>query len=521
MAEAILARQVGHVGVERLVVLKRMLPHVATDPDFVQMFVDEARLMARLAHPNIVQVLDVGELGNTYFIALEYVRGVTLADLLDQARIEKRVLPAAIGARIVSEICAALHYAYQCPGADGKPLRVVHRDLSPQNIMVSFDGAVKLMDFGIAKAANQADRTRTGVIKGKVAYMSPEQVRGQPLDQRSDLFAAGIVLFEATTGQRMFETPNEYEMIRAIVEGRLRPPSSVVKDYPPALERLWRRATAVAPRRRFADGHAMQRALEEYLTSTAALSATLTLPEILRELFPHERDAALGHEPMGVEPAIEVANQQLPAAVGNGQRAAEFSAAATGWLTPTASLSWTKLAALGLGVALVAGAGAWLGLGPRAPIPVAVTPDPGAGSVTAPTPVSPILVAPPPTPVDAPASGSTPSARLSSDRSITPPARSPRRSLAPKPSGSPTPSRKGANNTATIEGVGLLTVTSTPWGTIMVDKKSYGETPIARVPLAIGEHEVVVTNPQTGHHVTRRVTIRLDQVTVVNLTLAP
>src|SRR5262245_18293462 len=197
MAEVFLARHLGMEGFERRVAIKRILPHLSEAEEFKSMFLDEARLAAQLTHPNIVHIYDFGRVDEYYFIGMEFVDGVDLGRLIRHAR--NRPVPFEFAARIFSDVCSGLHYAHNAVDGEGRPLGLVHRDVTPQNVLVTYDGVVKLVDFGIAKAAWQAGRTRPGVVKGKFAYMSPEQVEGRRLDGRSDVFSAGICLYELIT----------------------------------------------------------------------------------------------------------------------------------------------------------------------------------------------------------------------------------------------------------------------------------------------------------------------------------
>jgi len=204
MAEIYLARVSGLPGFEKIVVVKRILPQLATNQEFVQMFLDEARVAATLHHPNIVQMYDIGAVDGNYFISMEYLHGEDLRSIaraMRQKGQDRVPLEHALGIGV--GIAAGLHYAHEKVGFDGKPLHIVHRDITPQNIFVTYDGGVKLVDFGIAKASNRASETRYGSLKGKIPYMSPEQCRSEPLDRRSDIFSLGILLYEQTTSVRL------------------------------------------------------------------------------------------------------------------------------------------------------------------------------------------------------------------------------------------------------------------------------------------------------------------------------
>src|SRR5688500_10673044 len=226
MAEVWLARQMGIEDFRRNVVLKRILPHLAEDVEFVQMFLNEAKIAARFTHPNIAQIYDLGAEAGSYFIAMEYVHGEDLGRIMRKAWSSGQWLTKPLAVRIISLACDGLYYAHTRADEHGRPLKVVHRDVSPQNILVSFDGSVKLVDFGIAKAADQASLTKSGAIKGKFAYMSPEQASGKPLDNRSDIFALGLVLYELLTGVRPIKRETELATLQAALECKIEPPSA-------------------------------------------------------------------------------------------------------------------------------------------------------------------------------------------------------------------------------------------------------------------------------------------------------
>ncbi len=254
MGEVFLARQTGGVsGTERLVILKSLLPDLAEQEGFVDQFLDEARVAAKLNHPNIVQMFEAGLWNGMYFIAMEYIRGDNLSRIQKVARAKRVVLPVHIMVRIVRDALLGLGHAHVAHDEmTGKPLEVVHRDVSPQNIMVRVDGVTKLVDFGIAKAANKLDRTKTGVLKGKLQFMSPEQVMGEEVDARTDQFAMGVVLWELLTGQRLFQGDNEIQILRAVSQQPILPPSSVMPGLPAELEAVVMRMLERDKRKRFA-----------------------------------------------------------------------------------------------------------------------------------------------------------------------------------------------------------------------------------------------------------------------------
>jgi eukaryotic-like serine/threonine-protein kinase len=217
MAEVLLGRVRGPHGFERAVVLKRILPHLARMSSFVDMFLDEARIIARIHHPNVVQVHELGTEGGELFMAMEYLAGESVSSLVRRLATRNAKLDHALAAFIVAEACAGLHAAHELKTDDGALLHIVHRDVSPQNIFITFDGAVKVIDFGIAKSADRVARTEAGQLKGKLDFMSPEQCKSEPLDRRTDVFALGIVLYELLTQRRLFKRPSPAGTIKAIV----------------------------------------------------------------------------------------------------------------------------------------------------------------------------------------------------------------------------------------------------------------------------------------------------------------
>jgi serine/threonine protein kinase len=289
MAEVFLARQaMGGSGDGRHVVVKRILPHLAEDPEFIQMFQNEARVAAKFSHPNIAQIFDYGEENGTYFIAMEFIHGEDLGRLMRKAWSTGQWIARPLAIRIVASACEGLYYAHTRKDEEGRALKVVHRDISPQNILVSFDGSVKLVDFGIAKAADQSSMTKSGAIKGKFAYMAPEQAAGKPLDARTDVFAIGLVLYELLTGVRPLKRDSELATLQAALECAIDAPS-VVAEVPAELDDVVMRALAKAPDDRYKDARAFQMALEEFLISQRMVASSVQISELMETLFADRR----------------------------------------------------------------------------------------------------------------------------------------------------------------------------------------------------------------------------------------
>lgn len=285
MAEIWLAKQDGPAGFEKELVIKRILPHLADDEKFVGMFLDEARLAAQLTHPNIAQIFDLGEIDGSYFIAMEFIDGYDLSDIVERAVELGRAVPPAIAARIIVDACQALDYAHNFTGKDGVAIQLVHRDVSPQNILVARSGVVKLVDFGVAKAATSQHKTQTGAVKGKLSYMSPEQISGKPLDGRSDLFALGIVLYELVTAQRPFGHASELLAVTAILNEQPPSPRMLVQGVPHELENVIFGALEKDRDKRIPSARDMQLALEAVLRDSGALLSARDIGDYITDLF--------------------------------------------------------------------------------------------------------------------------------------------------------------------------------------------------------------------------------------------
>jgi serine/threonine protein kinase len=317
MAEVYLARQAGMRGFEKLVVIKRMRPELVCEEGAVESFLDEARLLAMLEHPAIVAVHEVGCVAGSYFFVMEHVDGVDLRQLLAACAARNEVLSIEDALHIAIDACAALHYAHDKHGPDGEPLGIVHRDLSPSNVLISHDGAVKVCDFGIAKVAGRGQETERGMVKGKFSYMSPEQCTSGPLDRRSDVFALGILLYEMTTGIHLFQGASAYEVMCSIVDEPVLPPSAYVRDYPIELERIVMRALDRNRAARYPSARALQTALEDFARDQKLALSSTRLASLVGRLFSQRRDTARilaegsGRRPAARRPAESAASAGL------------------------------------------------------------------------------------------------------------------------------------------------------------------------------------------------------------------
>lgn len=288
MGELFLARSEGLAGFQKLIVIKRLLPHLSqgrAGEHFVNMFLDEARLAARLNHPNVVQIYDLGQIDGLYYLAMEYVDGVDLRRYLRRGQEEAQALPLQHAVKIASFLCEALHYAHELRDESGQALNLVHRDVSPHNVLVSFDGAVKLTDFGIAKARTQVVKTQVGVLKGKLRYMSPEQAQEKTVDRRADLFALGILLYEMSSGKRPFDGVNEFDILERLVEQPQVPLGQIVADFPVPLAEIIDKALQKDPADRYQNALDLQMDLERFLIGQGQLSNATLIGQHLRARF--------------------------------------------------------------------------------------------------------------------------------------------------------------------------------------------------------------------------------------------
>lgn len=307
MAEVFLARQQGPEGFDRRVAIKRILPHLADSKDFLRMFLDEARLVASLTHPNVVHIYELGKVGDHYFLAMEYIDGVHAGTLIERGG----PLPVALVARIGADACAALNYVHNAVDSSGRPLHLVHRDISPPNLMISYDGVVKLMDFGIAKAVGQVEQTRPGIVKGKFAYMSPEQTTGETLDGRSDVFSLSLVMWELLAGRVALPRTDPVEAMTMIRDGKLPRLLDARPDVPPALAAVLEQGLEVNRGHRPSAAD-LGAALEGFIKSSPEPGTAMQLSEWVRRRFPRRSSPGEPLSPRPVEPEPEEVTDIAP-----------------------------------------------------------------------------------------------------------------------------------------------------------------------------------------------------------------
>jgi serine/threonine-protein kinase len=453
MAEIFLARLRGEAGFEKLVVLKLILPELAEDPEFVRMFLDEARLSARISHPNVCPVFDLGQADGRYFVAMEYLEGVPLMSVMRELSRARRLEPRLIAGLMV-QACEGLHHAHELRDVEGQPIGVVHRDVSPSNLFVTVDGVVKVLDFGVAKALAAAQRSASGSLKGHYAYMAPEQVQAQPLDRRADVFALGVLLFELATGKRLFRRESDLATFRAITEEPIPRVREVEPHVPAALADAVDRALQRDPARRFPTARALGEALA---AAVAPLGGALS-------------GAALSIEVSGLV-ADDLAKRRATIAgalalTGHDPQASEAptSAASPHSRPRPRALPWLAIGALALALA---GAGFYAARPSPSPLPARGWPTAGHAAPAVGGPAAQDVTT-------ASAVPTRPDPTAASARPEPLPAR-PTRSSQGQGAGTP----------------GFLTMDSQPFATVFVDGRSLGPTPLYRVPLAPGAHKIV------------------------------
>ena len=288
MAEVWRGKSFGAGGFERLVAIKRILPNIAEDEEFISMFIDEAKISVQLTHANVAQIHELGQIANNYFIAMEYIPGKDMRAIFDRGRKKSEPAPIPLVCYVIAKLCEGLDYAHRKKDGLGREMNIVHRDVSPQNVLVSYEGEVKVIDFGIAKAAGKATKTQAGILKGKFGYMSPEQIRGLPLDRRSDVFAIGVCLYEMLTGERLFVGDSDFSVLEKVRKAEVRAPSTHNVRIPEALERIVLKALAKDVEQRYQYASEVGEDLQRFLITSEAIFSRKDLVQYMKTSFAEE-----------------------------------------------------------------------------------------------------------------------------------------------------------------------------------------------------------------------------------------
>lgn len=386
MAEVFKAKSFSERGFEKLLVIKRILQHLSGNEDFVEMFIDEAKISVELTHPNVVQIYDFGKIRENYFIAMECVEGKDVKGILRKLAERRKVMPPEYAAYIAHEMCKGLDFAHKKTNLKGEPLGIVHRDISPSNILVSYHGDVKVADFGIAKAQISLYNTKDGVLKGKFEYMSPEQASGGKVTFKSDIFATGIILHEMLTGRRLFKTDSEIKTLERVKAADVPLPSSINPSVPAKLEEIAMRALSRDPDHRYTDCKELQQALLEYLYPSSPDIIRESLSHFTAEIFAGEISDERDRLEVGTRLANEMWEQEPEIDLDEDWK--EGASAGTPTIqTAPSRLPWViaVLAVLGMGLVVAVAAAVWLTRDPTpapkpSPEPVAVA-EPTTGTL--------------------------------------------------------------------------------------------------------------------------------------------
>jgi len=491
MGEIFLARERGLAGFDRQVVVKLLIPELAEQPDLVTLFIDEARIAANLTHPNIVQVYEFGQDAAGYYLAMEYVPGQNLARIAARAVKDVRgLLTRELAVHLIAEMARGLDYAHRAHDAEGRPLGIVHRDVSPHNLLLSIHGDVKLMDFGIAKSANTLHRTATGVVRGKYAYMSPEQLAGESLDAMTDVYSAGVMLWELTLMRRLWTGKDELAVIEQVRAGNVVRPREIDPAYPADLEEIVMHAIARDRERRTASAAALEADLRGWLALHGAVIDRSALGRVVTTLFPEVDHVA----PARVDADAGQATASLP------QPATVVDKPAPATSTP--SPPPRARSRLGISVVITAAAAVVAGSGYALTRQGASTTGPGSSSTPlahAPQTIDAAVVMDAQAPVDA-ADGARASTTPPQVEASTPPhgsavathpprRRPPTTTAAASPDPTPTPL---PTHTPPPPADGWLAIEIKPWGTVSVPGFATRETTPRRIKVPAGSYAVTV-----------------------------
>ena len=484
----------------RHVAIKRMLPGVAEDEELRRAFVDEARLGLRLRHPGIVETIELGEVttatGVEPYIVLELLQGRGLIDLLRATDRRKVDLPLDVIVRTVVDAARALDFAHQLVGPDGQKLGVVHRDVSPHNVFVCADGSIKLLDFGIAKMADQSHKTRTGLIKGKLAYLAPEQIRGTGVDNRCDVFALGIVLHELLVGEPLFRGGNDAETLHRVLTHDVDPPDSLRGDVPPGLAAIALRALHRDRDRRLPTAGALADAVEAVAEAENIVGTRESVRGFAKMLFPDDADEHAEDAALARRTYAHISSTSLRALGTNP------------WLTPPEGVSPRRPRSASRFAVL---AGALLVTTTAAFVTTRVLRDRDLGASASASGSAPASTAGPASATAAASSRPTPPPVALASERATP---------AAAPAAVPSPhAQKIAATKRKVAAHGSLRLAAQPWAEVTIDGRPLGTTPLRSTEVAEGPHTVVLSNHELGVVVHRKVVVRAGQesVLVVNL----
>jgi serine/threonine-protein kinase len=513
MAEVFVAKLVGASGFTKRYAIKRLLPELSADPELVQMLLDEARIASSLSHPNICQIFELGESDGRHFIAMEYLEGQTLAQLMRTARAERQPLPFEVSAHIVARAAEGLAYAHERRGDDGAPMGIVHRDVSPDNVMLTRDGQVKLLDFGIARATHRSRRTRTGLIRGKVAYMAPEHIRGEALDGRADVFALGVVLWELLAGRDLFRSQDDVQAMYAVLNGAApaRPPDA---RAPAPLWEIAERALERDPARRTPSARQLAADLDAALSRLGArvdpsrLVALAQAPAPELPAAPEQPRHPAAATPLGPRPAEPVTQREVEAERKRTRAVDAEPVRRSGRVTVIA------VAAVVVVVGALAAAARWLPHEAAPPAPeVAVVPA---------TPVSPqpvVVPEPPAAPAVEPEAPPAHEPAPPAAEPEAPPAHAPARP-APAAHTKRGPARSAharapiapaAAAEPAVGGSGRLALDTHPWTHVYLDGRLLGDTPLNEVVVPAGHLKLRAVNPELKLDKTIEVDVAPDQ----------
>ena len=550
MAEVFLAANRGPAGFTKLAVLKRLHPHLEDEENLLGMFLDEARLAARLNHPHVVQTYEVGQSDGLHYLAMEYLEGQSFARILRHARQTEQPLPLAVGVRLFIDVLDGLHYAHTLRDFDGSPLGVVHRDISPGNLFVTYEGQVKLLDFGIAKAGTQLNETRAGQVKGKFAYIAPEQARPGGHDHRADIWSLGVVMWEAFAGRRLFKGESEVLTLHNTLNSQVISLDTEIDGIPEQLAAIVDRALQRDPDMRYQSAHEMREDLEGFMHDAGLRASRSDIGRFVTELFERERDEQ--RRVLRAYMAGELEGQSLGSVVAStGSFSGVKSRTSESLLPPIQSgeiedvgenegrWRWAALVLLisavvgGLLAAVLAGGGDEVASVENGlPVP---TPNTAVGPIA---PVQPVEEANETPATESPAT-ETPEAAADEEevREELDEASEDETEAAseeedePRRRRRPTTMRTRATNTratntrtstrqpdpseppAPVAEEGFLTLDTIPWSRVTLNGQNLGTTPILRHRLPAGSHTLLLVNPERGLRQRYRVTIRAGETT--------